>query len=601
MKIKIKKERNPKANNDKNNKYKWSLDLLYSSPTDPKIEKDMQESEDAFSTFANKFDVEDKLYLNNQEELLKVLSEYEALCKHSIPRPLLYFFYKQSLDSSDTFVNAQNALLSNRMAKIANMIHFFPISLGKIPKEQQKEILENPKLAHFHYLLKCIFSDAKHQLSISEEKILSLKNLPAKELWISHNDKILDSQIIKWNNKKLPISQAMGLISGLKTANQRKKLSEIVYKSLKSVAIFSEGEINAIFTDKKINDELRGFDTPYADTVREYRNDVNVVEKLRQVVTENFPIAHRFYKIKAKLLKQKYLNYPDRSSNIGKIKSSYSFDDSISFLKNAFGELDTKYADILESYVKKGQIDVFPKKGKTSGAYCSGSYNNPTFVLLNHVDDFRSLTTIAHEMGHAFHGELSHVQGPLYSDYSYSLAETASTLFESIAYDAIFETLSKKDKIILLHDKINNSINTIFRQIACFNFELNLHEYLRKNGFVSKEEIAKLHNIHMQAYLGSIFKMIPDDGYMFVSWSHIRRFFYVYSYAYGLIVSQALLRKYRSDKTFWKKIEQFLSAGGKDYPENILKEIGIDVTNPDFFREGLKAIEHDIDTLERLV
>lgn len=117
---------------------------------------------------------------------------------------------------------------------------------------------------------------------------------------------------------------------------------------------------------------------------------------------------------------------------------------------------------------------------------------------------------------------------------------------------------------------------------------------------MSKEELADAHNRNMQAYLGPVFKLERDDGYMFVQWSHLRRFFYVYSYAYGLLVSKALLRRYRKDKSFWKKIEQFLSAGGKDSPENILKEIGIDVSKPDFWKEGLKEIEDDIKKLERL-
>lgn len=578
----------------------WNLGLLYSSTSDPKIEQDMNEVEKAFSNFAKKYDTADHSYLEKFVDLLKALIDYENLHKLGTPKPLIYFFYKQSLDSSDNFVNAQNSLLTNRLAKAVNLIQFFTISLGKIPKDIQKDLLEDPKLAHFHYMLSCIFSDAEYHLSVPEEKILALKSLPAKDLWVSHNDKILDSQVVTWNGKKIPINQALELISGLKTSKQRKKLAGIVYTALKSVAVFSEGEINAIYTDKKINDELRGFTTPYADTVREYKNDLKTVEKLRKVVTDNFPIAHRFFKIKAKLQKQKYLNYPDRGSKIGKIKSSYKFAESIDFLSKTFGAIDKKYSDILKMYVDNGQIDVFPKKGKTGGAYCSGSYGNPTFVLLNHVDDFRSLTTIAHEMGHAFHTELSQTQGPLYSSYSYSLAETASTLFESIAFEAVFETLSHKDKVILLHDKINNSIATIIRQIACFNFELDLHNKIRTEGFVSKEEIAKLHNVHMSAYLGPAFKMIPDDGYMFVSWGHIRRFFYVYSYAYGMIVSQALLRKYREDKSFWKKIEQFLSAGGINSPEKILKDIGINVSSPDFFLEGLKVIENDIDTLEKL-
>jgi oligoendopeptidase F len=160
--------------------------------------------------------------------------------------------------------------------------------------------------------------------------------------------------------------------------------------------------------------------------------------------------------------------------------------------------------------------------------------------------------------------------------------------------------LSPARQIVALANKINSEITMIFRSIACFNFESDLHAEIRSTGFVPKERIAALHNKNMQAYLGDTFELIPDDGYFFVAWHHIRRFFYVYSYAYGILVSKALLRRYKQDKSFWKKIEQFLSAGGKDSPENILKEIGIDVSKPSFWKEGLKEIEDDISKLEKL-
>ena len=203
-------------------------------------------------------------------------------------------------------------------------------------------------------------------------------------------------------------------------------------------------------------------------------------------------------------------------------------------------------------------------------------------------------------MGHAFHGELSRSQGPIYSQYSTALAETASTLFESLVMDSVFDSLSDAEKIVVLHDKINDDISTIFRQVACFNFEKDIHEAVRTKGFVTKEVIAELHNKNMKEYLGPVFDLDPNAGYAFVSWSHIRRFFYVYTYAYGMLVSKALLRRYRQDKSFWTSIEKFLSSGGKASPEEILAEIGIDMSSPEFFREGIAEIEADIEKLKKL-
>ena len=579
---------------------KWNLGLLYKSPNDPQIEKDVALLERKLAGFAKKFDVPDKAYLKDEYALFKSLKAYEEMVVEAKDRPLLYFCYLQDLEAKNPVASSFIPLFKERLTKADNKIRFFKISLGAMPKQQQERFLKSHELEHFRYFLHGIFTKAEHWLSVPEEKIMALKSQPAHDMWISHNERLLNSESVVWKGSPMPLAQALNSVQNLKTASERRSLSAEISKTLKSIAPFTEGEINAVFTNKKINDSLRGNHKPYESTVRHYENDPVVVERLIRTVGANYGIAHRFHRLKAKLLKQKRLSYCDRAAKIGTIKAKLSFQDSYDKLHVIFGRIGGKYADILDSFVMNGQIDAAPRTGKTSGAYCSGSYGNPTFVLLNHVDGLHSFTTFAHEMGHAIHTELSRAQGPLYHSYSTALAETASTLFESIALENVFETLSEKEKIIVLHDKINDDISTIFRQIACFNFELDLHNAIRAKGFVPKEEIAAIHNKRMKEYLGPLFDISLDDGYMFVHWSHIRRFFYVYTYAFGQLVSKAMLRRYRQDPTFWEKIEQFLSSGGKDSPENILKEIGINVKRPDFWMEGLKEIEDDIDKLEAL-
>ena len=580
---------------------KWNLKPLYDSPEDPRIETDMKQIEQAALDFAGKYDIPEKDYLSDSSKLSRVLADYEKLMVLFDGKPLLYFLYVRCLDSSNNQVAAKIALFSERLTKSVNAVKFLELSLGKIAKQKQKEFLADSKLGHFKYFLKCIFDDAKHHLSLQEEKIVALKSLPSHEMWVSQNDKLLNAKMVKWRGKEIAVNEALNLVSEQKTAHDRKKLSGVLTTALKNVSEFSEGEINAIYTNKKIDDELRGFSKPYEETVLQYRNDLEVVETLRKVVADNFAVSHKFYAIKAKLLKQKKLSYSDRSAKIGIVAKKFPFDKSVSLLKEIFGRVDGKYEKFLDSYVKNGEVDAFPKKGKKGGAFCSATFTTPVYILLNHVDSLRSFETLAHELGHAFHSELSRGEGALYSSYSLSLAETASTLFEAISSEALLEQMTKKEKVIALHDKINGDIATVFRQIACFNFELDLHTAVRTKGFVPKEEIAQLHNKNMKAYLGPKFELDHDDGYMFVQWSHIRRFFYVYSYAYGLLVSKALLRRYRSDPSFWQSIEKFLSAGGKDSPENILKEIGIDVRSPEFFLEGIREIEDDVKKLEELV
>ncbi len=580
--------------------YIWNLSLLYASRNDPAIEKDMAGFEDACAQFSATYDVQDKKYLKDPEELHKALFDYEELNRFE-GRPYMYFYYLRDMDASDTEATARLSLLMNRIAKAESKISFFTISLGKVDDEKKENFLKDERLNHFRVFLKRIFEYSRYRLSVKEENILNLKHLTSNEMWVSANDRILSMKTIVWKKKIIPISQAFSLIPQTKKTKDRYKLSSLVTTTLKSVSSFSEAELNAIVTDKKIDDELRGFKEPELPTIMGYHNDLEVVRNLIEVVTKHFPIAHRFYGIKAKLLKQKTLAYSDRAVSIGSVSTRFPFEASAEMLKNRFGGLNPKFKEYIDQYLSNGQIDAKPRVGKTSGAYCSGSLGNPTYLLLNHNDDYRSFTTFAHELGHAFHSELSKIRTPLYFSYSTSLAETASTLFESIARESIMAKLTPKERIIALHDKINEDIATIFRQVACYNFEKELHTQVREVGFLPKEEIVDLHNKHMAAYLGPKFKLMQDDGYFFVQWSHLRRFFYVYSYAYGMLTSKALLRKLKADPTFWGKIEQFLMSGGKDSPEAIMGEIGINLSSSGFFEEGIREIESDIIELETLL
>lgn len=585
----------------KNNiKTKWNFKLFYSSDNDPQMEKDLKSFENQISLFEKKYKNKTD-YLLYGKKLLKALEEYEKVS--SMPesyKPLHYFQLKRDVKSNDKLAQSKVLIYTERLNKELNKIKFFKLNLGKIDTQKQKEFLEDKILTKYHYFLERIFVNAKYQLSEKEEKIISLLHTPANSMWVSGFSKILSSQKIKFKNKEIPINEASSVLSNLNTKNRR-TLGLELSKKHKELSDVCEAEINAVVTHKKILDELRGFKNTYQSTVISYENDEKVVDNLVEVVTNNFKIAHRFYKIKAKILKEKKLYYSDRAAKIGNLNKSFSFEEAVEIISSAFSKFGLEYEKTFKDFLSNGQIDVYPTLGKKGGAYCWGSYGMPTVVLLNHTNNFNSVMTLGHEMGHAFHTELSHSQTPLYADYTMSVAETASTLFENFVFDEIFEKLSEKEKVVALHDKINDSISTIFRQIACFNFEKELHERIRKDGYMSKENIASLMNKHMKSYLGPVFDLKEEDGYFFVGWPHIRRYFYVYSYAFSGLISDALYLEYKKDKSFKEKIEQFLKAGGSKSPEDIFASIGIDIRDKNFFENGLKRIEEDIKKLEKLV
>jgi oligoendopeptidase F len=579
-------------------KTEWDFKIFYKNAKDPQIEKDVQAAEAAYKKFADTWKHDDS-YVANAGRLLAALRDYEKLHVDATNKPLMYFNYIRAINSLDSYAEAMFNKLIARYTNAGNQVIFFTLKLGKIDKEKQEEILSAVSLRSYHYFLKQIFETSKYDLSEAEEKILNITSQTSRSMWVDGFEKLLSKQTVKFKGKDIPLPEAMGRISSL-PKKDRHVLHADVMKKIRSVSDFAEAEINAVYTDKKNRDELRGLKEPYDATVLGYQNDPAVVKNLVNVVTKKFNISQRFYKLKAKILKEKHLSYADRSVTAGVIKRPFDYPKAKEFVSDVFGKVDTKYKDMFDSFCKHGQIDVFPKKGKTGGAFCSHNYHTPTMVMLNHTDDIRAVTTLAHEMGHAFHSELSKSQPILYQDYTISVAEVASTLFENFVFEELFETLSPSEQIVALHNQINDDIATVFRQIACFNFEYELHQKIRQEGMVVKEDIARLMNKHVAAYIGPAMKLTEDDGYFFAHWSHIRNFFYVYSYAFGQLISKALYAEYKKDKKFLVKIEQFLSAGGSDSPENIFKKIGIDVSDPAFFEAGLKTIEEDIKKLENL-
>lgn len=579
-------------------KTEWNLKAIYNSLEDSQIEKDITLTEKAYTNFANKYGNSTD-YLKGGPELLEALKDWEKLAIAPADRIIRYLHCVTDTDASNSKAQALNNVMMDRITKASNKVLFFELNLAKISKEVQNKIIKNPDFSRFQYYLEIIFKNAQHNLSEAEEKIISLKSSPSHRMWVSAQSKYLSSQTIAFKGKDISIAEAIDLRVNL-PKKERYALHKKIVDRCREISFFAEAEFAAIVNNKKTSDELRGFENPEDATILHYQNDKKSVDNLVEVTTKYFNVSQRFYRLKARLMKEKNITLADIAVSIGKDVKKVSFNESVELIREAFTKADRQFTDIFDSMLSNGQIDVFPKKGKRGGAYCGWSHNAPTMILMNHVDSMRSVETLAHEMGHAIHGELSKKQPVLYEDCTISVAEVASTFFENIIFDYVFPNLPEREKIYSLFSHIQDDISTVFRQIAFYNFEKDLHADIRKKGALSKEEIAALYSKHLKSYLGDAVKFDENDGYGYVYVPHFRTFFYVYSYAYGQLISKALYEKYKKNPLFIKDIKRFMEAGGSMSPEKIFKSIGVDTSKPEFFEEGIKSIEEDINRLEKL-
>lgn len=576
----------------------WDLKDVYASINDPKIEKDVQSIEKAYTAFARAYGSRTD-YLHDQKALLSALQDWELLMKATSSwKPVWYLHLITDNNTADTKAKMKRDLLESRLIKAANQVLFFEINLGKISSDVQKQILGEPAFAPYKYYLERIFITARYDLSEAEEKILNLQSQPAHSMWVDAQKNYLYSQTVRHRGKQIPLSEALEIKAQLPLKERRALHAELI-KKCKEISFFATAELNAVVTGKKIRDELRGFDKPYQSTILRYLNDQKSIESLVRSVTAYYKLSQKFYKLKAKLMNLPHLTYADIAVSLSSSSIKFPLEKGVSLISESFQKAGQEFSDIFTQMLQNGKIDIFPKAGKRSGAYCSGGANIPTCILMNYTDSLQSVTTLAHEMGHAIHTELSKSQPPLYEDYPISLAEVASTFFENLIFDEVFQSLSEKNKVYALCNRTQDDISTIFRQIAFFNFEYDLHTQIRQKGGLSNDEIAHLFKTHLERYLGSSVQLEEADSHTFVYISHFRSFFYVYSYAYGQLISKALYSQYKKNPQFIEKVKQFLKAGSSASPEDIFMSIGIDTTKPEFFEEGLKAIEEDLKELEK--
>lgn len=550
----------------------WNFGLI--NTDEKQLEVVTQKNEE----FINKWEKRED-YISDPKVLFEALVEFDDLQKNYGTTGDLGYYYglRHAQDQSDPKINAKLNQIDEFGTKLHNQIQFFLLRLAKISLEKQREFLGDRALNPFKHFLEQLFVQSKYLLTEPEEKIINLKSATSHGNWVKMTSTFLGKEKLE------------ELMANLQSpdAKTREESGKKINKIMDKYADVAENEMNSILYDKKINDELRGIDRP--DLPRHLADDIDseVVDAMVEAVASKFSLAHEFYKLKAKMLGVKKLKYWDRVAPIDSSEGKYTFEDSVNLVSKVFNNLDPEFKKILEIYVANGQIDVYPKKGKRGGAFCAiDRPTQPTFILLNHTDTLRDVLTLAHETGHGINNELMKSQKhALNFGTPLSVAEVASTFME----DFVLQSLPKNKAMFM--KKLEDDIGTIFRQVACYKFEQDLHSEFRKKNFLSKEEIGKLFQKHMKSYMGDFVEQSEGSENWWVYWSHIRSFFYVYSYSSGLLISKSLQNSVKKDPKFIEKVKVFLSAGSSDSPKNLFSKLGIDISDKNFWNSGLDEVQ----------
>lgn len=569
----------------------WDLSPLFSSDTDPAIAQNLKSTKAATQAFVTKWQSNPE-YLSKPEVLKTALDEYESWARNFgiSGHAGFYFHLRLAQDQANVHLKARVNQITESSHALLNQIAFFTLRLAKIPPNIQTKFLSTPSLASYKHFLEQLFAQAKYQLSEPEEKILVLKSQPAHASWVRMTQEFLSQE----TRDGKTLSDLLGLLRG-PDKPVRDQAAMHINDILKTQLPVAEHELNSILADKKIDDTLRGLPRP--DSARHLSDDIDtqVVDTLIKAVTAKFSVPQRFYELKAKLLGLPKLAYHERAITYGNINIEYPFDQSVQLVQSVFTSLDPQIGNIFHQFATSGTFDVYPHVGKKDGAFCSVDLiTKPTYILLNHTNKFEDVLTLAHESGHGVNNELMRpVQNALNFGTPLSTAEVASTFFEDFVLQKLAETADDETKLAIMVKKLDDDVSTIFRQIAFYNFETELHAEFRKQGYLSSQQIGELFQKHMMSYMGNFVEQSPGSTNWWVYVSHFRSFFYVYSYASGLLISKSLQNLVKASPKNISNVKEFLSAGQSASPKDIFAKLGVDISGSAFWDQGL----HEIETL----
>lgn len=580
----------------------WDLSVaFYNDLKDPQIEEDKK----TLKKLAKEISLyRDEIVYLEPYELSILLRKYESLIELS--RKLSYFAHLYSdTHKTDEEVSMFRSKIREEISRVFENLGFIHFELNALPQWKMYEFVNHPKLHRWLPWLLSLFS-GYWALSEGVSFIINKKSIVSSS-WDRLYDETCASLKFRLNGKTLNEAEIEKKIHSNDAKTRERALAEMNKVYRENAHLFTMC-YNMILKDKSVDDELYGMSEPVADSL--FENHISKEDLLAMVneVTDSYiPISQRFYKLMAKLMKVDHIGYADRCYNPVEIpEKKLSWTDCITKVLTAYAGFSPEYLAYAAQIINCGTIDVPPRKGKVSGAYCIRG--QVPYILLNFTGSNNDVRTFAHELGHAVHFVLAADVGILNNTTPTALAEVASEFAENLVFkQQMSEATTDREKLALLIGRVQDMINSIQRQIAFYKFEERTHRE-RKKGELSTERLNKIWREENSRCLG--FDVGKDAECMWMGISHIFGMpYYVYSYAFAGLVVNNLIKAY--DK--WDENREFqiqedfddlyidmLSNTGVEDFKSLLEPFGIDAKSPDFWSNGLSLITDYIDEIEKL-
>ena len=578
----------------------WDLDPLVDGDGEVGVERALDEAGRRATAFAERY--EGRVASFDGDQLVEAMREFGALSE-LVGRAGSYAELRFSTDTADPTRGALLQRVHERGIAIQTTLLFFELEWAALEDERADELLSADGLDFCRHHLRTERRYRDHLLSQPEERVLAEKALTGRSAWGRLFAEVTSAIKVELDGEPEPASLEIAL-ARLHSPDRevRRTSAEAVTAALEPGLRTRAYIFNTLLHDKAVDDRLRGY--PNWLAARNLSNEVSdeSVQALIEAVRGRYELARRWYRLKAGLLGIERLADYDRMAAVTEDEETVPWAEARELVLDSYASFSPELADLVGQFFDGRWIDAPVRPAKRGGAFCA--YTVPSvhpYVMLNYTARRRDVMTLAHELGHGVHAALARRQGVFHQGTPLTVAETASVFGETVTLGRLLERASSpSSRLSLLAESIENTIATVFRQVAMNRFEDSIHSARRDDGELPSERFGELWAESQVELLGDSVEV--TEGYL-SWWSYVPHFVnapgYVYAYAYGELLALAVYRRYEEEgPDFVSAYLELLSTGGSRPPEELASIVGLDLTDPAFWDDGLALVEAQLEAAE---
>ena len=559
---------------------KWDTSSIYTD--DEGFYKDIEEVKNLVARL-KEFKGKLTSDLETFKEYLKLNEEFER----KMEKAYVYSSLRNDEDTTVSKYQEMSQVAENTYVYAASELSFISPEILSTDEKVINSYLEDEEISYLKHYFEDMFRAKDHVLDEKSESILAafgkLKNNPQNTYMIFNNADLSFPSVQK-DGEEIKITNA-NFVTLQEDSNRdfRREVYEKYYETYRQYSNTLASTIDGEFTAHNVEAKLRGYKSAREMSLSANNIPEEIYDNLLEVIHDNADI-HRDYTT----LRKEYLGVDDLGFHdiyvplVEDYDRQIEFDEAKEIVLEAIKPLGEEYVKVAREGFEKRWFDVMPNEGKRSGAYSSGSYDTQPFILLNHTNSINDLFTIVHELGHSMHSYYTRREQPYYyGSYSIFLAEIASTTNELLLLDYMLKnSQSEAETKYLLNYFVNQFKSTVFRQTMFAEFEHKVNKLVENAEPIPAE---RLHAIYKELNEDLFGKDIEVDDYIAAEWAripHFYMFYYVFQYATGFMsavaLSQKILHGTDADREAYLG---FLKAGESEYPIEVLKKAGVDMTN----------------------